>query len=77
MDEGMPLAPYREQIIEFSEIYQFCQEFGMKPQEVRKWKEEEPYEYKCFQMFLIGMAKNNKGEKNDVQHTNRHTGKFR
>ena len=60
MAEGMPLSEYKEQIIEFSEIYQFCKEFGTTPDTIKKWKEEEPYEFMCFRSFFSGMANGTK-----------------
>jgi hypothetical protein len=60
IDDGMPLHPYREQIVEFSELYQMCQEFHVTPNVIRKWKEEDPYEFTCFRMFMVGLAKKGK-----------------
>ena len=52
----MPLEPFKDEIIEFSTVYQFCKEFGTTPDKIRKWQEEDPYEFMCFRSFFSGMS---------------------
>ena len=52
----MPLNPYKDEIIEFSTTYQFCKEFGVTPDVIRRWRDDDPHEFMCFRSFLSGMA---------------------
>lgn len=62
----MPLHPHKREIVEFSELYQFCKEFSMSPTQVREWRENNPHEYKCFRAFLAGMSKSAKSSELDA-----------
>ena len=66
----MPLHEYKEEIIEFSELYHMCTEFKTTPDKIKKWKAEQPYEFRCFRMFFAGMASQGKAMKMEMEQEN-------